>query len=209
MAQVSDLVTRLVATAPDAPEPLAIEAYITAAREFFTNTALWRVDVTSFEAAGITGDYVVSTDSDDEEVFDLSYVQSGNTRLLRSNLERVYRARTSSGSPRYYAVKFGSTVSFAPTGVTPSNMTAVGLVRPAVGAEQISDDIAATYHTVIEQGAMAYLFLLPNQGWSQPETGTYYRQTFLTSMNDFLVRGLHSGTDDAPRRAPFAMKEEK
>lgn len=207
MAQVNDLVHRMLAAATDAPEPLAVEAYITAAREFFTNTALWRADIQGFsQSVGDSGNYSVSTGSDDEEVFDLTFLQNGRTRLLRSNLERVYRERSGSGSPRYYAVKIGGVVSFAPTGVTTSELTAIGVVRPSIGALDIDDDIAATYHTAIEQGAMAYLFLLPNQSWTAPETGQLYRQTFLAAMDDYLSRAVHSGTDDVPRRAPIVTR---
>jgi len=204
MAQVNDLVNRTLAAATDAPEPLAVEAYITAAREFFTNTALWRADVSSFTPEGADGDFAISTGKDDEEVYDLTFVQNGETRLLRSNLERVYRERGRGGEARYYAVKTRRVAAFAPTGVDSSNLTAIGLVRPTIQALDIDDDIAATYHTVIEQGAMAYLFMLPNQSWTAPEVGGAYRQTFIAAMDDFIARAVHSGTDDVPRRAPIA-----
>ena len=203
MAQVNDLVNRTLAAATDAPEPLAVEAYITSAREFFTNTGLWRMDIESFEATGTDGDYTISTGKPDEEVYDLTFVQNNDTRLLRSNLERVYRERTRPGEPRYYAVKIGGVAAFAPTGITPENLTAIGVVRPSIQALDIDDDIVATYHTVIEQGAMAYLFMLPNQSWTSPEVGSAYRQTFIAAMDDFIARAVHSGTDDVPRRAPI------
>ena len=203
MAQVNDLVNRTLAAATDAPEPLAVEAYITSAREFFTNTGLWRSDISSFTPSGANGDFEISTGKSDEEVYDLTFVQNNNTRLLRANLERVYRERARGGEPRYYAVKIGGIAAFAPTGVTAANLTAIGVVRPSITALDIDDDIVATYHTVIEQGAMAYLFMLPNQSWTAPEVGAAYRKTFIAAMDDFIARAVHSGTDDVPRRAPI------
>lgn len=207
MAQVNDLVNRTMAAVTGAPEPLAVEAYLTTAREFFTNTKLWRADVSNW-TSGSTGSYTVDTGSADEEIFDITYIEHGTTRLLRSNLERVYRERTGGGTPRYYAVKIGGVVEFAPTGADPLKLTAIAVVRPSLTALDIDDDIVATYHTVIEQGAMANLLMMPNQSWTAPETGLMHRRAFIASIDDFLAKAVHSGTDDVPRRAPIATRTE-
>jgi len=205
MAQVNDLIHRTMVAVTGAPEPLAVEAYITAAREFFTHTKLWRADVANWTSVA-TGDYSVDTGNADEEIFDITYLERGTTRLLRSNLERVYRERGGSGAPRYYAVKNRAVVSFAPTSVTTSELTAIGAVRPARSALDIDDDIVASYHTAIEQGALGNLLLTPNQSWTAPETGSGYRQAFLAGMEDLISQAIHSGVDDVPRRAPIISR---
>lgn len=209
MAQVNDLINRTMAAVTGAPEPLAVEAYLTAAREFFTNTKLWRVNAISWTIEDASFNYygARTTNSGDEEIFDISFLEHGSTRLLRSNFERVVRENSRrSGTPRYYTVEKGGIVVFAPSSVTISELFGVAVVRPTLDALDIDDDIVAEYHTVIEQGAMGNLLMMPNQSWTAPETGAAHRQTFLSAIEDFLSWAIHDGTDDVPRRAPMISR---
>jgi len=207
MAEINDLIHQVMVSVTGAPEPLAVEAYRNAARQFFSETKLWRKDVDTFTSTLQSGEFTLESGNSDEEVFDISFSQHGSVRLMRSNLEKAYRTRTTgSGTPKYYAIKPGGVAVYAPAPNDASQLTALGIVRPTTDAMAISDDLVAEYHTVIEQGAMANLLAAPGQAWSSPELATYHQQNFITAIEDFLSRAVHAGTDDVPRRAPMITR---
>ncbi|RMD60674.1 hypothetical protein D6833_09345 [Candidatus Parcubacteria bacterium] len=205
MALVTDLVSDVLVSAPEAPEPLVTRHYLRAVRTFCRSTGAWRDDLgVLFD--GKTSDYAINVPLD-SEAFDASMCKVGDRVLGKASREQMlYRYRaTASGRPQVYRVS-ASRLIFAPDPAEDisSNVVVTAWLRPVLSATNVPDALVEEHHDEgFVPGALATLLLTPNAPWRDADMAVYYLRKF----DDYVARwrsvAADGGNTGVPRRVRY------
>lgn len=207
MANLVDLITNVMVSAPGVPEPLAIAKYRDAAREFFRRTNAWRLPGAAASAAsGSTSEYEIAVPSG-AEVFDISYARVGDdSPLIKQTFEQVqYKlGATASTTPRYFRVAAGRLVIHPDPGEDISDELVVdAILRPSRDATTLPDEQADEFGEIIEHGALGRLLSMPAKQWTDYEGASFYWKLFLSAIDEWSSRGADGGMKNVPRRVRY------
>jgi hypothetical protein len=198
VTEVVQVLDRLLPHAPDVPEPVAVRAYIDAARHFFTRSRAWRTEDGVLSPV-TRGEYALDVGAG-IECFDASDVSYDGYPLTKVGAEP--RRVRSTGRPEAYRVLPGKMFIY-PAPVDEERVKLRFIVRPARDATGIPDEVDARFGDIIESGALARLLMQPGQPWSNPEYAGVYAAAFDAQIDEWSVLGADSGTTGVHRRVRY------
>lgn len=206
MAGIKDLVDEVRLHAPGAPNPLLVEKYRDAAREFFRRTLTWR-GAPSAITVGASFERYVLTPPADAEAFDATYVQIDTAApLTKATEEQILMAnpRRKTGTPRYFRV-VGNTLHIdpSPESDVSSAMTAISVLRPTRTATTLPDDVVDRFGHYIQDGAIGRLLLMPQKPWTNNDKGSHHLNRFADHVDEWWALGGDGGMVGVPRAVAY------
>lgn len=204
MAAIADLARRVLPLADGAPEPLAAQFYLDAARDFFTRTRAW-VDQELFlvRTQPRAGYALFEADLRDAELFDTWRVSYDGQPLAKLTFEQMEQRLTANpGRPRYHRISAGNLI-IAPAPGPGGELRGAFCLRPTRGAYALDDRIADEFGEIIEHGTLARLLNVPHKDWTDREAVGYYRALFTEAVDDWRSRAADDGQVGVPRRVRY------
>lgn len=188
MPTVRDLARDLTLYLPAAPEPLVRRALLDAARTFFSQAQVWRLELPLTPHESDPTKWVIDRAEEEEaEAFDAPVVKYRNRVLTKQTRERMLRhAYPDRGRPWDYVVLDVDEFKLLPVPDAPSSddVEAVVLQRPTRDATEIPDLYYQRFSDTIRHGVMMNLLQVPARHWTSPEQAEYYRQLFERGIAD-------------------------
>lgn len=203
MAAWSSWYSHVIVHARSAPEPTVDQALLDAARELLRRTRAWRVwlePVTTLAADNQAATFAIPTASEivriERATLDGQPFEVGN-----ATLERADWSRFTAGTK---ALLSANLTTYVLRGTFPAGQALQVQVslQPGDEATGIPDDLAARFHNVIADGAIAELLLIPGTDFYNPELAALRRNLFDQAIGEATVQ-LHRGyTATVPRTRP-------
>lgn len=198
---ISDLAPILRLRAREAPNLLLERMIRESAREFFRESRVWRLD--------FVGAITPNNDAYDLNlpVGTLAYdIEYAKLRTLNKNLAYIrdaakkyveYEDLATAGSPSYVQMYDDNTFRLYPP---PSKDDVIemrvilSIVRDAGTATEIDDQIVEEFEDVILDGALARLYEMPGETWSNIKQSQFHRMKFLDGTERARLRGQETRT---------------
>lgn len=212
MALVQQLTPAIAVKVKGCPRPVLSYAYVRAARQLCTESRWFR---TSLEATLeiSTTQYDISPDSDAllevVDVFDgtiTTIINGANDRIipfLKSDGVDFDPNATAAQPDRFtYVPEAEIAVNRPPDKAYPVTFTLV--CQPKNGVQEIPDTLLNKWQTVIEAGALEYLFALVGQPWYNGPQSLAYGAIFRSGKSNAKAdaqRGYQSGSVTVNKRA--------
>lgn len=205
MANLSDLVNGVMATAIGVPEPLAVAKYRDAARDFFFKTEAWRDVVTVAAVGGSTSEYEASVS--DAEMFDAVYVRWDTRELSKATFQQMrYKAGSLLTNPatRYYRVAGSNLILYGDPGEdVAADLEVYAKLQPTRAATTLPDAHADRHGEKLEHGALARLLSMPSRPWTDYDGASFYWKLFLTDIDEWTSYGADEGMRGVPRTVRY------
>lgn len=187
---VDDLLPYILARAKGCPEPTATEAIITAAREFCERTRVWRNEAT--ETISATGE-ITPTLPAGSVLHDVDYARLDDGELTSISVKTLdetwpgWRTDTS-GNPKHITQLSVDKLRLVPE--TDSGSLFLSLIlKPAYGATTLPDFIGTQYRKAIRHGALAEIFAIPGDVFTNPALSQANGVEFLDEIGRYLNAG--------------------
>ncbi len=186
--------------APSCPEPTAIRHIRDAAIEFCRRTRCWRFEDTRTIDSADEGEFAVEPDS---TVFEVSHARFGDVDLEARSADwldkNVSGWRTADpGTPKYLTqVEIGA-VLISPPPSDPGTLVMELILVPSNDAEQLPDMLVDDYGTVVADGALARILVLPAD-FRDLQLATFYAAQFAEALGHWSVQSAQ-GQQRAPLR---------
>lgn len=169
------------------PDPTMDHHVVMAAREFCERTRVWRV-VDAFEAAGTETEALAVPSN--ATLFEIEDVWLDGRHLERDRFSSQQLG--GSGMPDAFTQARPNTLMLVPPGI--GSLRVSMFVKPAIGADTLPDFLIDQHAQAIADGALARLFMIPGQSWTNPQFGSVHRAAFDVALNrnfSFGARGQH------------------
>jgi hypothetical protein len=210
MALIRDLIGAVKLVAPGVPEPVAVKAYIDAARQFFTDTRAWRtagdrVRRTTSHKPGV-GAFTL-TPLPDTEIFDAVVTRYDRQPLKKVSLSSMIGAGPGHyGRPSHFVVTRNLLEVVPDPGPGPSveaMFTVLSCIRPTRDALELDDDIADRFGEIVENGAISRVLSQPKTEWTDLQLAVYYRSQFEDQVNTWRSKASDDGQVGVARRVRY------
>lgn len=206
-----DIIPDIAQVCRKAPNPTLIRALNRSAREFCKQTRWMRM---SLQGQTVVGDTLYSMGSDqDLEIIGIKAMtaarQTGNTQpwpLHVSDPTAWVPGQQTSAPTRYAYVPEGQfSLNPAPDQVYDLVITIV--VQPTLAANSVPGQLLVRWDRVIKAGALAYLYDLPGEPWTDHTQAQLKQREFQSGVNNARAdeqRNFQAGTQFA-RKRPFIV----
>lgn len=197
MALVVDVIQELLLAVEGAPEPLAVTAYVEAARRLCRNAGVWRETVSATLGSN-TAEYLL-TPPTDGQVFDAVSVKLGEKWLDKRTREQleVY------GLPGYRVFNNTLVLNPDPQADVSANLTIVARIRPIRSATTLPDDLVDEHHDGLLHGALYRLLSYPNKSWSDYDMASFHYRRFNDYIDEWTSRAADDGMTGVPRKVRY------
>lgn len=184
---VNDQLANIAQIVRRAPSIVLARAYVRAYRDFCNQTRWLKVNVAGATVSGTT-QYDLGTDTY-TEIVGVAAVQATDSRGQRWNLQgsnsSMWDPNRGIDRPMAYAyVPNGQIALYAtPNGVYDLLVSAI--VQPKTETvSQVPAECLSKYSNEIEAGALAYLLMIPNEPWTNPQIAQAYAQQFRSGISN-------------------------
>lgn len=203
MADLIDLIDTIGPLVPGAPNAALINAYRKAVREWCHETRTW---VKTLEGVPITTPVTDLTIDADTQVFDANSVRIGRDELVKMTptAPDVPRA-TDSGPPRAFWFEAPNRMRVAPDPDPNAGIVADidTVLRPSLIASTIDDALVEEFGEYFEYGALAHLYRMPGQPWTEFSTAALYDSMFEEELDEMRDRGSRRFARNVPLRMKY------
>lgn len=163
------------------PRDLVIEAIRQKAIEFCQRSLFLRKDLDGFYTIADDNEYDITSPTD-TTIAQLLVLKVNKRKLepkTQDDLEGIYQEwRDQSGEPKYFFLKDTSTAILVPS---PSSVYPVRILvalKPNQSAQGVDELIFEEYKNAIKHGALAYLMMMTEKTWSNPNMAMVYQKLF-------------------------------
>ena len=209
MADLYTLIRGVMVQVPSAPEPLVVQNYVDAAREFFETTRIWRSDdVVLFRDTFASTDDTAAFELDagaEAEAIDAIYVEHGGDRLEKQTAKQMRRQSGRSGKPKTFRIARGAGRMYVAPGEKADADALMGefVLVPARGAQNLDDEVADAYGEVIELGTLYRLLRQPHQQWSDSGAAEFYMAEWHNKLIQWRQRAEDEGMRGVVRKVRY------
>lgn len=194
-----------------APNPTVIGAYVRAARKFCRESRWLRVELVGQTEADTR---VYSLGSDPYlEVLGLRAASaartSGNTQRwpLRVSTTDAWDPNAGPGKPQRYAYVPEAQIAIDPVPDGVYDLTLTLVAQPKAGVNELPEELLVKWDQVLQAGALAYLFAIPGQAWTDLAESKRQEAVLQSGINNARAdeqREFNVGTSFIKRR-PFVV----
>ncbi len=186
----SDLLTEVLPNlAADPSDPVTEHAIKRAVIKFCNDSWIWNylADPISVSIGESTYDLEPPTGTDITTVISVAYdtvpMQNKPIDWLNSTIPAW---RTTRLTPKYFTQVNTDQIILAPVpeSTISNGLSIIVALQPSQTSTGFPKWIYSQYVYTLAQGAIAYLMLMPDKGWSNPKLGIAYMQSFESSIAD-------------------------
>ena len=176
---------------PDCPKALIIEAIRQACIEFCQYSRFWRKELDAFYTVATDSEYELITPTD-STIADVLLIKVNKEVLepkTQDDLEVIYNEwRDQSGEPKYFFLKNTNTSILVPKPIGVYPVRVLVALKPTQSAQGVDEIIYEEYKDAIKHGALAYLMLMAEKTWSNPNMSAFYQSQFESSIQESKMR---------------------
>lgn len=193
MVAIVDLQQRVAQQIRRCPEPTLIQAYRDAARQFCLESRWLRRNAEPVLTAADDPQYQLYLGSADAglEIVSVKTIVCDNFGGTPQSQWRIgpgdpttWNPGVQPGAPQSYAYVPEAQVAIFPTPDGEYQLSSVVCVQPTMSTEELPDDLMTKWDRQLAAGALAYLFAIPGQPWSDPRQAMSNRVTFQAAINN-------------------------
>ena len=176
---------------PDCPKALIVEAIRQKVIEFCQRSLFLRQELDGFYTVADDNEYDLSPPVDNN-IAQLLMLKVNKRELepkTQDDLEEIYQEwRDQSGEPSYFFLKNTNTAILVPKpmGVYPVRILVT--LKPTQAAQGVDESIFEEYKDAIKHGALAYLMLMAEKTWSNPNMSAFYQSQFDAAIQESKMR---------------------
>jgi len=176
---------------PDCPKALIIEATRQKVIEFCQKSLFLRQELDGFYTVVDDNEYDLSPPVDNN-IAQLLMLKVNKRELepkTQDDMEEIYQEwRDQSGEPQYFFLKNTNTAILVPKpmGVYPVRLLVA--LKPTQAAQGVDEIIFEEYKDAIKHGALAYLMLMAEKTWSNPNMSAFYQSQFDAAIQESKIR---------------------
>jgi len=205
MAQqaVIDLLPDVAQICRQAPTPTLIAAYVRAARQFCLESRWLQVGIDGVTTAS-TKAYNLGSDTY-AEIFGVKgitlYEDADSPVFLTEDGAGGWDPAEDAAVPQAFAYLPEAQVALHPTPDAAYDMTIAALIAPKRGATSIDSRLITRWEYALQDGALAYLFGLPDVPWTNPQLGELHAGKFRAAIGQAAeIAALGFNTGNSPLR---------
>ena len=176
---------------PDCPKALIVEAIRQKAIEFCQKSLFLRQDLDGFYTVANDNEYELNTPVD-TTIAQLLVLKVNKSELMpktQDDLEVMYQEwREQFGQPKYFFLKNTHTAILVPIPNAVYPVRILVALKPTQAAQGVDEIIFEEYKDTIKHGALAYLMLMPEKSWSNPNMSAFYQSQFESSIQESKMR---------------------
>lgn len=199
---ISDLALKLRLNAREAPAPTLERLIRESAREFFAKSRVWRQTFSGAITAG--------TEAYDLNLSAGSLALTINYAKLRENGSELtylkdaakayhsYEALTDASIPEAISLVDDNTFQLYPVPSADDTVELRVVLSITRSATEIDDEVVEEFEDPIVDGALARLYEIPNETWSNLQLAGYHRTKFLRATEEARLRGQEARTPGTP-----------
>lgn len=176
---------------PDCPKALIVEAIRQKVIEFCQRSLFLRQELDGFYTVADDNEYDLSPPVDNN-IAQLLMLKVNKRELepkTQDDMEEIYQEwRDQSGEPSYFFLKNTNTAILVPKpmGVYPVRILVA--LKPTQAAQGVDESIFEEYKDAIKYGALAYLMLMAEKTWSNPNMSAFYQSQFDAAIQESKMR---------------------
>ena len=176
---------------PDCPKALIVEAIRQKVIEFCQRSLFLRQELDGFYTVADDNEYDLSPPVDNN-IAQLLMLKVNKRELepkTQDDMEEIYQEwRDQSGETQYFFLKNTYTAILVPKpmGVYPVRILVA--LKPTQAAQGVDESIFEEYKDAIKYGALAYLMLMAEKTWSNPNMSAFYQSQFDAAITDSKMR---------------------
>ena len=176
---------------PDCPMALIIEAVRQACIEFCQNSRYWRYELDAFYTVATDAEYEL-TPPTDSTIADILLIKVNKEQLepkTQDDLEVIYNEwREQNGKPKYFFMRDKTNMVLVPIPDAAYPIRLLVSLKPTQTAQGVDELVFEEHKEAIKFGALAYLMMMPNVAWSNPNGSIFYQQQFEEKTNAAKVK---------------------
>lgn len=202
MIDLDDFLPGVTPYAPGCLDPVAFAGLIRSAQNFCERTRLWRGSDT-FNVTPTSCNVMCAPDGAD--VYEIEYASLNGYPLTAISLADLdaelpgWRTLEPSQA-RYLTQSHPDTVTVVPR--TTGSLAVSLILRPSNGAKALPDFLFKHYSTVICDGALAEILMMPNQPFYAPDRAQFYSSRFETRVSELFNRSVQGQQRGRARTRP-------
>ena len=176
---------------PDCPKALIIEATRQKVIEFCQKSLFLRQELDGFYTVADDNEYDL-TSPVDTTIAQLLMLKVNKRELepkTQDDLEEIYQEwRDQSGEPSYFFLKNTNTAILVPKPIGVYPVRILVALKPTQAAQGVDEIIFEEYKDAIKHGALAYLMLMAEKSWSNPNMSAFYQSQFDAAIQESKIR---------------------
>jgi len=176
---------------PDCPKALIVEAIRQKVIEFCQRSLFLRQELDGFYTVADDNEYDLSPPVDNN-IAQLLMLKVNKRELepkTQDDMEEIYQEwRDQSGEPQYFFLKNTNTAILVPKPIGVYPVRILVALKPTQSAQGVDELIFEEYKDAIKHGALAYLMLMAEKSWSNPNMSAFYQSQFDTSVIEAKLR---------------------
>jgi len=176
---------------PDCPRALIVEAIRQKVIEFCQKSLFLRQELDGFYTVADDNEYDLSPPVDNN-IAQLLMLKVNKRELepkTQSDLEEIYQDwRDQEGEPSYFFLKNTYTAILVPKPIGVYPVRILVALKPTQAAQSVDESIFEEYKDAIKHGALAYLMMMPEKSWSNPNMSAFYQSQFDAAIQESKTR---------------------
>ena len=176
---------------PDCPKALIVEAIRQKVIEFCQKSLFVRQELDGFYTVADDNEYDL-TSPVDTTIAQLLMLKVNKRELepkTQDDMEEIYQEwRDQSGEPQYFFLKNTNTAILVPKPIGVYPVRILVALKPTQAAQGVDESIFEEYKDAIKHGALAYLMLMAEKTWSNPNMSAFYQSQFDAAITDSKMR---------------------
>ena len=176
---------------PDCPKALIVEAIRQKVIEFCQRSLFLRQELDGFYTVADDNEYDL-TSPVDTTIAQLLMLKVNKRELepkTQDDLEEIYQEwRDQSGEPSYFFLKNTNTAILVPNPIGVYPVRILVALKPTQSAQGVDEIIFEEYKDAIKHGALAYLMLMAEKTWSNPNMSAFYQSQFDAAIQESKMR---------------------
>jgi len=176
---------------PDCPKALIVEAIRQKVIEFCQRSLFLRQELDGFYTVADDNEYDLSPPVDNN-IAQLLMLKVNKRELepkTQDDLEEIYQEwRDQEGQPSYFFLKNTYTAILVPKPIGVYPVRILVALKPTQAAQGVDEIIFEEYKDAIKHGALAYLMLMAEKTWSNPNMSAFYQSQFDAAIQESKIR---------------------
>jgi len=176
---------------PDCPKALIVEAIRQKVIEFCQRSLFLRQELDGFYTVADDNEYDLSPPVDNT-IAQLLMLKVNKRELqpkTQDDLEEIYQEwRDQSDEPQYFFLKNTNTAILVPKPIGVYPVRILVALKPTQAAQGVDESIFEEYKDAIKHGALAYLMLMAEKTWSNPNMSAFYQSQFDAAIQESKMR---------------------
>lgn len=176
---------------PDCPKALIVEAIRQKVIEFCQKSLFLRQELDGFYTVADDNEYdlLPPVDNNIAQLLMLKVNKRELEPKTQDDLEEIYQEwRDQEGQPSYFFLKNTYTAILVPKPIGVYPVRILVALKPTQAALGVDESIFEEYKDTIKHGALAYLMLMAEKTWSNPNMSAFYQSEFDAAVRDAKLR---------------------